>query len=293
MESDSPFVGISPTPKDSRYGKFARDRQATVGLILPEITVGVPDLIGRLGRVYKTSRHIKVIRSSTEANYSSMTQDAQEMIDLFQGPVKRAMAKSKEEEHKGMATIFEKMLQNFTWHVLEEQGEDFRGFKTFLLYKVQVEGSKEASLGGFVDSKSKEEGFLDLIAAGRVHPTIHSWVLVEEEKSSLNQPPTVGLFYRHLYGFGQEEIEMENLLRTVGRDLPSPMSYEEDQNRNNNEGPSDPLMEEVVGTFRSLQQQMGNIERNVGALSARMDKQDSMLGQRKGSTILITLPRDE
>lgn len=59
-----------------------------------------------------------------------MTRDAQEMVDLFQGLVTRAMSRRRE-EHKGMAAIFEKMLQNFTWHVLEEQGEDFRGSKTF------------------------------------------------------------------------------------------------------------------------------------------------------------------
>ncbi|KAI5675736.1 hypothetical protein M9H77_06686 [Catharanthus roseus] len=60
------------------------------------------------------------------------------------------------------------------------------------------------------------------------------------------------------------------------------MPHEEEKNRNHNEGPGDPLIQEVDGTLRSLQQQMGNIERNVGVLSARIDRQESMIGQRRG-----------
>ncbi|KAI5682505.1 hypothetical protein M9H77_03733 [Catharanthus roseus] len=60
------------------------------------------------------------------------------------------------------------------------------------------------------------------------------------------------------------------------------ISHEEEQNRNNNEGPSDRLMQEVISTLRSLHQQMGNSERNVRALSAQMDRKESTLGQRKG-----------
>ncbi|KAI5672485.1 hypothetical protein M9H77_12849 [Catharanthus roseus] len=66
-----------------------------------------------------------------------MIGDAQETVDLFQGLVTRAKAKRKEEEHKGMVAIFTKMIQNFTWHVVEEQGEDSRGQKPscYLRYK--------------------------------------------------------------------------------------------------------------------------------------------------------------
>ncbi|KAI5663071.1 hypothetical protein M9H77_22394 [Catharanthus roseus] len=44
--------------------------------------------------------------------------------------------------------------------------------------------------------------------------------------------------------------------------LSSKMSSDEEQNRNNNEGPSVRIMQEVVATLRFLQQQIGNIVRN-------------------------------
>lgn len=71
-------------------------------------------------------------------------------MDLFRGPAARARAERMEEELKGMV---EKMLQMFTWHTLEEREEDFRGSKTFLLFKVQMKESKETNFGGFVASK--------------------------------------------------------------------------------------------------------------------------------------------
>ncbi|KAI5672620.1 hypothetical protein M9H77_12984 [Catharanthus roseus] len=89
------------------------------------------------------------------------------------------MAKRKEEEHKGMAVIFEKILQNITWHV-------------------QVEESKEASLEGFVAPKSKEKEFLGP-TTGWVHPTFQGRDLPVEEKSSLNLPPT-----RIMYKFPED-----------------------------------------------------------------------------------------
>ncbi|KAI5662510.1 hypothetical protein M9H77_21833 [Catharanthus roseus] len=73
-----------------------------------------------------------------------------------------------EEEYKGKVALFEKMLQDLAWHVLEEQREDFRGSKTFLLSRVQMEESKEASLGGFIASKPTEEINLDSTANGRI-----------------------------------------------------------------------------------------------------------------------------
>ncbi|KAI5650273.1 hypothetical protein M9H77_36278 [Catharanthus roseus] len=56
---------------------------------------------------------------------------------------------------------------------------------------MQVEESKEASLGGFVASKSKEEDFLDLTTPGR-YTLVHGRVLVKEEQSSLNLSPMFG-----------------------------------------------------------------------------------------------------
>lgn len=69
-------------------------------------------------------------------------------------------------------------------------------------------------------------------------------------------------------------------------------SCEEEQNRNNNEETSYPIMQEVVGTLRSRQQQMGNIERSVGALSARIDRQETTLGKEGNSTTSPILPQE-
>ncbi|KAI5653976.1 hypothetical protein M9H77_31163 [Catharanthus roseus] len=72
------------------------------------------------------------------------------------------------------------------------QQEHFKGSKTFLLSKVKVEELKEASLGGFIASKSKEEECLEPTAIGRAHPTIHGRALALEEKSALNLLPIIG-----------------------------------------------------------------------------------------------------
>lgn len=75
-----------------------------------------------------------------------MTRDAQETVNLLRGPVTRARAKRMEEEYKEMEELFENMLENFTWHTLEERGEEFKGSKTSLLFKVKMKESKEANL---------------------------------------------------------------------------------------------------------------------------------------------------
>ncbi|KAI5653348.1 hypothetical protein M9H77_30535 [Catharanthus roseus] len=92
---------------------------------------------------------------------------------------------------------------------------------------------QRSKLGRFVASKSREGISLYPTIGGRVDPTAGGRVLPVAKEFSLN--------------------------------LSRP-------NGNHNEGPSDPLMQEVDGTLRSLQQQMGNIERNVGVLSARVEK---------------------
>ncbi|KAI5676621.1 hypothetical protein M9H77_07571 [Catharanthus roseus] len=110
------------------------------------------------------------------------------------------------------------------WTCSRDRGEDLRGAKTFPVVKVQIEESKETSLGDFIKKPLK-------------------------------------------YLCGPSILTI---------------SHEEEENRNHNEGPNDPFMHEVVGTLGSLQQEMGNIERNVAALSARIDRQESILGQRRG-----------
>ncbi|KAI5681688.1 hypothetical protein M9H77_02916 [Catharanthus roseus] len=98
-----------------------------------------------------------------------------------------------------------------------------------------MKDSKKASLEGFLVSKSKERVSLDPTVGGRVLPM-------------------------------EEELSLNLLLTVPFVPLILKMSHEQYQNGNHNEGPSDPLMQEVVGILRSLQQQMGNIERNVGSL---------------------------
>ncbi|KAI5669015.1 hypothetical protein M9H77_18868 [Catharanthus roseus] len=67
-----------------------------------------------------------------------------------------------EEEYKGEVVLLEKMLQDLAWHVLEEQQEDTGGSKGFLFSRMQMKESTEASLGGFITSKPKEEVIRDL-----------------------------------------------------------------------------------------------------------------------------------
>ncbi|KAI5674118.1 hypothetical protein M9H77_14482 [Catharanthus roseus] len=57
----------------------------------------------------------------------SMTRGGQETVELMQGPITRAKAKRMEEEYKGEVALFETMLQDLAWHVLEEQREDLGG----------------------------------------------------------------------------------------------------------------------------------------------------------------------
>ncbi|KAI5653323.1 hypothetical protein M9H77_30510 [Catharanthus roseus] len=95
--------------------------------------------------------------------------DCQEdIVDKEERPITRAKAMRMEEEHKSEVALFKKMLQDVPWLVLEKQQEDFGGSKTFLFSKVKKEESKEASLGGFVASKPKEQVILDPTAYGRV-----------------------------------------------------------------------------------------------------------------------------
>ncbi|KAI5662946.1 hypothetical protein M9H77_22269 [Catharanthus roseus] len=103
-----------------------------------------------------------------------------ECLELLQGPVTRAMVRRMEEEHQRKIAIFKKMIQDFAWQLIGAEEEDFRGSKTFLLSRVQVEESKEASLRSLEASKSKEEGFWTLpqpvgsARGGRkIRPTYH------------------------------------------------------------------------------------------------------------------------
>lgn len=43
---------------------------------------------------------------------ADMTRDAQEMVELLQRPVAKAMARKMEKEHKGKLALFEKIIQD-------------------------------------------------------------------------------------------------------------------------------------------------------------------------------------
>ncbi|KAI5663060.1 hypothetical protein M9H77_22383 [Catharanthus roseus] len=79
--------------------------------------------------------------------YSLQSLDCLGTVALLQGLVIRAMARIIEEEHQGKIAIFDEMIQDLAWQMIGAQEEDFRRSKTFLLSSVQVEESKEASLG--------------------------------------------------------------------------------------------------------------------------------------------------
>lgn len=111
-----------------------------------------------------------------------MTRDAKETVKLMQGPITRMKAKRIEEESKGEVTLFGRMLQDLAWHVLEEQLEDSRGSKTFLLLRAQIEESKERDWKDWKLKKKKKTNkrgvFWSLPATvgstvgGRFHPTV-------------------------------------------------------------------------------------------------------------------------
>lgn len=50
---------------------------------------------------------------------SDMTWDVQEIVELLQGPITRAIAKRMDKEQKGKVSLFEKIIQDLTWLVLE------------------------------------------------------------------------------------------------------------------------------------------------------------------------------
>ncbi|KAI5662713.1 hypothetical protein M9H77_22036 [Catharanthus roseus] len=50
-------------------------------------------------------------RTNLSKGVDSMTWDAQEIVELLQGPVTRGMARRMEEKHQGKITIFEKMIK--------------------------------------------------------------------------------------------------------------------------------------------------------------------------------------
>ncbi|KAI5682208.1 hypothetical protein M9H77_03436 [Catharanthus roseus] len=64
-----------------------------------------------------------------------MTENEHENVEIFQGP-----------ENKGKVALFEKMIQDLDWHVVERQKEELRGSKTLLLSMVQVKEPKETSV---------------------------------------------------------------------------------------------------------------------------------------------------
>ncbi|KAI5652316.1 hypothetical protein M9H77_29503 [Catharanthus roseus] len=72
--------------------------------------------------------------------------DAQEIVELLQGPVTRAMARRMEEEHRGKIAIFKKMNEDLGWQVIGAQEGALTGTKTLLFSKLQVEEAKETSL---------------------------------------------------------------------------------------------------------------------------------------------------
>ncbi|KAI5653396.1 hypothetical protein M9H77_30583 [Catharanthus roseus] len=76
-----------------------------------------------------------------------MTLDVQGTVELLQRLVIRAMARRIEGEYQGKIAIFKEMIQDFSWQVIGAQEENFRGSKTFLFSSVQVQESKQASLG--------------------------------------------------------------------------------------------------------------------------------------------------
>ncbi|KAI5672464.1 hypothetical protein M9H77_12828 [Catharanthus roseus] len=71
-----------------------------------------------------------------------MTQDVQGTLKLLQGLVTGAIARGMKEEHRGKIAIFTKMIQDLAWQVIGAQEEGFRGTKTLLFSKLQVEESK-------------------------------------------------------------------------------------------------------------------------------------------------------
>ncbi|KAI5664512.1 hypothetical protein M9H77_23835 [Catharanthus roseus] len=100
-----------------------------------------------------------------------MTRDAQEIIELLQVSITRAMAKRMEEKHRGKIAIFEKMTQDLAWQVTEAQEGAFRGTKTLLLSKLQVEEAKETNLEDLEASKTKNEE-VNSTTSGRVPPIV-------------------------------------------------------------------------------------------------------------------------
>ncbi|KAI5661653.1 hypothetical protein M9H77_20976 [Catharanthus roseus] len=120
---------------------------------------------------------------------NSITRDEQEIVELLQGPVTRAMPRRMEEEHRGKIAIFEKVIQDLAWQVIGEQ-RAFRGNMTLLFSKLQVKEAKGSSLEELDASKSKKKEGLDLNVGGRIHPTFYSKVLFAEENIAKDLLPT-------------------------------------------------------------------------------------------------------
>ncbi|KAI5652524.1 hypothetical protein M9H77_29711 [Catharanthus roseus] len=96
-----------------------------------------------------------------------MTWDTQETVELLQGPILRDTTRIMEEEHQGKIAIFEKMIQHIAWQVIGAQEGAFRGTKTLLFSKLQMEEAKEISWEDLEASKPNGEEDLNITGHGK------------------------------------------------------------------------------------------------------------------------------
>ncbi|KAI5681644.1 hypothetical protein M9H77_02872 [Catharanthus roseus] len=89
-----------------------------------------------------------------------MTQDAQETVELLQGPITRAMTRRIEEEHRGKRVVFEKMIQDLAWQVIGAQ-EGALKEPRHLIFQVASGGSQRNKFERSQSFKTKQRRRLE------------------------------------------------------------------------------------------------------------------------------------
>ncbi|KAI5681924.1 hypothetical protein M9H77_03152 [Catharanthus roseus] len=106
-----------------------------------------------------------------------VTRDVQEIVELSQGPVTKAMARRMEEEHRRKIAIFEKMIQDLAWQVIGAQGGAFRRTKILLFPSCKWRKPKKQEYNSYIivhcsimrtgnSSTSKDIYFRDILVWG-------------------------------------------------------------------------------------------------------------------------------
>ncbi|KAI5681313.1 hypothetical protein M9H77_02540 [Catharanthus roseus] len=184
--------------------------------------------------------------------FNGMTRDAQKTVDLFQGPITRTRTERMEDEHKGMAALFDKMLQNITWHKLEERRRLWR-IQNLPIVQGANRGIQRSKLGRLCGFKIKRGIFFGPYLGGsrrRSCSTYEERIVTQpivDGKSTLPSPIPFDGKLDILRNLKREELRKNPLIAFEKRQVPFvpsilKMSLEEEQNRNHNEGPSDLLM---------------------------------------------------